>query len=83
MKARVIDYKASDANEYEYRVNLVVRYGKKSYAVTITTYHDFNENKNPYVKYINSFGYLSTVATKSAARDKSIREAIKGMEFSF
>lgn len=83
MKAKIIDYKASDANEYEYRVNVVVKYGKNSYAVSVTTYHDFNANGNAYVKYINSFGYLSNVVRKSSTRDNAIKEAIRGMEFKF
>lgn len=83
MKAEIIDYKASDANEYEYRVNVVVRYNKKSYAVSVTCYHDFNDNGKPFVKYINSFSYLSNVERKSKVRDEAIKKAIKGMEFKF
>lgn len=83
MKAEIIDYKASDANEYEYRVNVAVRYNKKSYAVSVTCYHDFNNNGKPFVKYINSFAYLSNVERKSKVRDEAIKQAIKGMEFEF
>lgn len=69
------------ANENENRLSVVVRYRKQSYAVVITTYHDF-ENGKPIVKYINSFGYLSTVK-KSDVRDRAIKKALLGMIYEY
>lgn len=83
MKVEIVEYKASDANDFEYRVNVMVRYNKKSYAVSITCYHDFNNNGKPFVKHINSFSYLSNVERKSSVRDEYIKKAIRGMEFEF
>lgn len=82
MKVEIIDYKASDANQYEYRLNVAVRYNKRSYAVSVTCYHDFKDGK-PFVKYINSFSYLSNVERKSKVRDEAIKKAIQGMQFEF
>lgn len=78
---QIIDYRMTIANADENRLSVAVRYRKQSYAVVITTYHDF-ENGKPVVKYINSFGYLSTVK-KSAARDKAIKKALMGMIFEY
>lgn len=78
---QIIDYKMTIANENENRLSVVVRYRKQSYAVVITTYHDF-ENGKPIVKFINSFGYLSTVK-KSDVRDRAIKKALLGMIYEY
>lgn len=79
---QIVDYRMTIANENENRLSVMVRYRKKSYAVVITTYHDF-ENGKPVVRYINSFGYLSNVDRKSEVRDKEIKRALIGMKYEY
>lgn len=79
---QIVDYRVTPANENENRLSVTVIYRKRSYAVVITTYHDF-ENGKPIVKYINSFGYLSSVKRKSDIRDRAIKRALVGMEYKY
>ena len=79
---QIVDYRMTIANEYENRLSVMVRYRKQFYAVVITTYHDF-ENGKPIVKYINTFGYLSSVNRKSDVRDKAIKRAFVGMVYEY
>lgn len=79
---QIVEYRMTMANDHENRLSVIVRYRKKSYAVVITTYHDF-ENGKPIVKYINSFGYLSNVERKSDVRDNAIKRALVGMTYEY
>lgn len=80
MKVRLIDYNVTDNNEFEYRVNVALRYGKKNYVVSVTCWHDFNESGIPYIRCITGFRYLASVKKQSIARDLAITRFLKGME---
>lgn len=82
MKAIVVETKSFREGTFEARVNAFVKYNSKPYAVSVTCYFAF-KNGEPYIKYINSFKYLSSISRNSFTRDHEIMKALKGIKYEF
>lgn len=82
MKTKIMDYKVFTENEFENRINFVVKYQGHSYAVSITCYHDFDKD-HPIIMHLNSFKYLSNIKRTSQVRDREIKRAIIGFNYNY
>lgn len=76
-KVVIKEFKVTTENPYENRINVFVKYGNESIAVTATCGHWFTQEGKYIVKHINSFGYLTTMKRKSLTRDNAIKTAIR------
>ncbi|MGL4519558.1 MAG: hypothetical protein ACRCUJ_07780 [Phocaeicola sp.] len=82
MKAIAIETKSFREGAFEARVNALVKYNSKSYAVSVTCYFDFKDGE-AFIKNINSFKYLSTISRSSIDRDNAIKRILKGIKYEF